>query len=87
MAAAVGQPQYIQQLIDEFLIRPLIVQQKGKDHILLHIQLRDQIEGLEDKSDMLPPEYSQLRLRHGEEILAVDPDFSGSGLIQPAHHI
>jgi len=57
MVASFSQPQHIQQFIDKFLIRSPIVKQQRESDILFHIQFRDQIERLKDKSNVLTPEH------------------------------
>ena len=54
---------------------------------LFHVQLRDQIEGLEDKTDVLPPKYSQLLLRHGKDIFPINPNLTRCRIVQGSHNV
>ena len=87
MAAAFLQVQYAQKLLQIFFIRLPVIQQQGKNDILLHGQLRDQVEALKDKADASAAEYRQAAFLHGKNIPSVDPDLTGCGSIQPADQI
>ena len=54
---------------------------KRECQILLHVQFRNQIKGLKDKSNVLPPENGQLLLGHGEHIFPINPDLAGCGIV------
>ncbi len=64
-----------------------MVQKNRKYDILFHIQLRNQVKGLENKSDISPAEDRKPFVVHGEDILAVDEYLAGSRDIQGAQHI
>ena len=84
---ALCQSQHMQQLLHKSLVRDSVVQEKRKNHILLHIQFGNQVEGLKDKTNVLPPEHGQLLLGQGKHILPVDPDAARCGIVQRAHNI
>ena len=52
MVAPCGQAQHRQQFFQILFIGLLVVQQHRENDILLHRQLRDQVEALEDKADI-----------------------------------
>ena len=87
MLPALCQSQHMQQFIHKFLIRGFVVQEERESQILLHVQFRNQIKGLKDKSNVLPPENGQLLLGHGEHIFPIDPDFARRGIVKPAHNV
>ena len=65
-------------------IGPAVIQEQRKEDILLHIQFRDQMEGLKDKADVLASEDGTLIFIQRKEIQTVQQDFSGSRRIQPS---
>ncbi len=87
MAPALFQPQDVQQLVQIPLIGPLAVQQQGKNHILLHRQLRDQVERLENKANVPAAEDGQRLFLHGEGVLFIDIDPPRGGGVQCSNHI
>ena len=64
-----------------------VIQKNGKDDILLHRQLRDQIKALEDETDVAPAKDRQIALPHRENILSVDEDLACARFIHAADHI
>ena len=85
--AAVHQAQHPQKLLHARCIRPPAVQQERKDDVLLHGQLLHQLEGLEDKSDILPPEHRPLALFHRKQVPPIQVDVPGGRLLQTANTV
>ena len=87
MAAAFFQAQHRQQFFQILFVWLLIVQQHRENDILFHRQLRDQVEALENETDIPSAEYRQVAFLHRENVFTVDEHFAGSGSVQCADHI
>lgn len=85
--AALPQVEHCEQLLQVGLVRPLVVQQHREDHVLLHSQLRYQIEALKDETDVPAAEYRQISLLHRENILPIQEYLAGCGSVQSSDQI
>ena len=82
MLSAVLKSEKLENLLHVSLIRPALIKEQGKNNILLHIELGNQLKGLKDKADAPPAEISAFFLLHGEQILAVQENLAGCGRIE-----
>ena len=82
MAAAFGQAQQIQNLLDFCGVRLSIIQEQREHNILLYVQFRNKLKRLEDKTDVASPENRALFLFHGEQILPIHENTPGSWCVQ-----
>src|SRR5579872_137871 len=78
---------YALQRIESFLLIRHGVEVLREHDIFKRGQVRDQVELLEDESDLFRPNAIQFRCRNVRDILAVQPDFAGTWAIETAHQI
>ena len=84
MAPPFGQSQHGKKLVDSLPVGLLVIQQKGESDVLLHIQLIDQVKGLEHETDVSPSENRAFFFIQGKQILPVQEDFPFGGRIKSA---
>ena len=87
MTAPLAEVQHIQQFFQIRRVRLLVVQQYREQDILLHGQLRDQVERLKHKADVPAAEDGALPLFHGKQISPVQQHLAGGRGVQPAQQI
>ena len=66
--------------------RDLAIEQ-GKLHVVQHVQGIDQVEALEDETQLLVTESGQLLVAHAYRVYAVDLDRAGGRQVQQAHDV
>src|ERR1700676_5451705 len=55
--------------------------------VVVRIERRQQVETLEDKTHLMPPEQSARRIAHCRQIVAVEQHASARSLRQTSHHV
>ena len=76
--------EHLEDLINVRLLRPAIIEQQRENDVLLHIQLRHQLVGLEHKADAAPAKDRPRFLAHREQILPIDEHLAAARHIKPA---
>ena len=66
--------------------RDLAIEQ-GKLHVVQHVQGIDQVEALEDETQLLVTESGQLLVAHAYRVYSVDLDRAGGRKVQQAHDV
>jgi hypothetical protein len=81
---AAAQPHPRRGQLDVSPGRPAVVQPERQRDVLLHRQLGQQVEVLEDEADALPPQHRLPALGEPGQIGAAQPDRAGRGPLEPS---
>ena len=73
--------------MDIFLIDLLAIQLKRKDDVVINADRWNQVEALEDKSDLSSSEDAELVALKSLDVLVIYNDLSLSWIIKPAQHV
>ena len=75
------------QSLQSFLLVGHAVEILRQHDVFQRREIGNQMKLLEDKTNLLCPNPVQFRGRHACDILAIEPDFAGSGPVEAANQI